>query len=208
MTGRQQETSDSVCHRKLTDRLSKSLADDTHPLRTEFDSRLIDRSGRLKYPSQKQHALSSHSFREPYRHSTSHMTGTYCQWPSADSLSRPFCWQYALTVCDHQQTQSPVLSADSMHLLSVTISRLTLLSFLLTVCTSLLSVTISRLTLPSLLLTVCTCSARGRERGVVQGGGWGSNVRQLCDTDINDLIWGRVSILLRFASAICFEILK
>ena len=139
MTGRQQETSDSVCHRKLTDRLSKSLADDTHPLRTEFDSRLIDRSGRLKYPSQKQHALSSHSFREPYRHSTSHMTGTYCLWPSADSLShpfcwqyalayclwpsadslsRPFCWQYALTVCDHQQTHSPVLSADSMHLLS------------------------------------------------------------------------------------------
>ena len=66
--GRQQETSDSVCHRQLTDRLSKSLADDTHLLRAEFDSRLIDRSGRLKYPSQKQHALSSHSF----IHSESH----------------------------------------------------------------------------------------------------------------------------------------
>ena len=47
---RQQEIFDSVDHRRLTDRLMKILSDDTHPLRPEFDSRLIDRSGRLIVP--------------------------------------------------------------------------------------------------------------------------------------------------------------
>ena len=41
--GRQQETLDSVCHRRLTDRLMKILSDDSLPLRPEFDSRPIDR---------------------------------------------------------------------------------------------------------------------------------------------------------------------
>ena len=48
--GRQQDTFDSVCHRRLTDRLNKILSDDTHPLTPEIDSRLIDRSGRLRVP--------------------------------------------------------------------------------------------------------------------------------------------------------------
>ena len=41
---RQRETFDSVYH----GRLLKILSDDTHPMRPEFDSRLIDRSGRLR----------------------------------------------------------------------------------------------------------------------------------------------------------------
>ena len=49
-TGRQQETFDSFCHRRLTDRLKMILADHTHSLRPEFDSRLIDKSGRLRVP--------------------------------------------------------------------------------------------------------------------------------------------------------------
>ena len=60
--GRQQETFDSVHHRRLTDRLKMIQADRTHPLRPEFDSRLIDRSGRLRVRIRKQHAsISSYS---------------------------------------------------------------------------------------------------------------------------------------------------
>ena len=59
--GRQQETSDSVCHRRLTNRFTKILSDHTHPLRPEFDSRLTDRSGRLRVPFTKATRL-KHSF--------------------------------------------------------------------------------------------------------------------------------------------------
>ena len=43
VTGRQHETFESVYHRLLTDRLINLLSDDTHPLRSEFDSGLIDK---------------------------------------------------------------------------------------------------------------------------------------------------------------------
>ena len=59
--GRQQETFESVYHRPLTNQLMKTLSDDTHPLRPEFDSRLIDRSGRLIVPFTKATRL-KHSF--------------------------------------------------------------------------------------------------------------------------------------------------
>ena len=48
--GRKQESIDSICQKRLTDRLTSILADETHPLKPEFDSRLIDRSGRLRAP--------------------------------------------------------------------------------------------------------------------------------------------------------------
>ena len=59
--GRQHETFESVYQRRLTDRLMKILSDDTHPLRSEFDSRLIDRCGRLTVPLTKTTRL-KHSF--------------------------------------------------------------------------------------------------------------------------------------------------
>ena len=48
--GEQQESFDSVYQRRLTYKLHTILCDDTHPLRPELDSRLIDRSGRLRAP--------------------------------------------------------------------------------------------------------------------------------------------------------------
>ena len=48
IVGRKQESFGSANHRRLIDRLNTSLADETHPLRTEFDSPPIDRSGRLR----------------------------------------------------------------------------------------------------------------------------------------------------------------
>ena len=39
VSGKQQETFESVYHRRPTDRLMMMLSDDTHPLRPEFDSR-------------------------------------------------------------------------------------------------------------------------------------------------------------------------
>jgi hypothetical protein len=50
VVGKKQETIESVCQRRLTERLTSILADETHPLRPEFDSRRIDRSGRLRAP--------------------------------------------------------------------------------------------------------------------------------------------------------------
>ena len=96
--GRQQETFDSVCHRRLTDRLNKNLSDDTHPLRPEFDSRLIDRSGRLR-------VLFTTS--QAFIHSESHTDIQPGTWQtlsvttSRHSLSHPFYWQCAraLRVC-------------------------------------------------------------------------------------------------------------
>ena len=50
VVGKKQESIDSICQKRLTDRLTSILADETHPLKPEFDSRLIDRSGRLRAP--------------------------------------------------------------------------------------------------------------------------------------------------------------
>ena len=50
IVGRKQESLHSAYHRLLTDRLNTILADETHPLRPEFDSRRIDRSGRFRVP--------------------------------------------------------------------------------------------------------------------------------------------------------------
>jgi hypothetical protein len=50
VVGRKQDTFTSTHERRLTDRIQKILADDTHPLRPEFDSRRIDRSSRFRQP--------------------------------------------------------------------------------------------------------------------------------------------------------------
>lgn len=50
VTGREEEHFDLVYHRRLTDKITTILTDNTHPLREEFDSRRIDKSGRLKLP--------------------------------------------------------------------------------------------------------------------------------------------------------------
>ena len=47
---RRQERVDSAYHRRVTDRLNTILADETRPLRPEFVSRRIDRSGRFGVP--------------------------------------------------------------------------------------------------------------------------------------------------------------
>jgi hypothetical protein len=48
--GRAQDTLDTLYNRRITNKLADILDDKTHPLRYEFDSRRIERSGRLRVP--------------------------------------------------------------------------------------------------------------------------------------------------------------
>ncbi len=51
VVGRKQDSFSSVHERRLTDKLQSVLTDDMHPLRQEFDSRLMERSGRYRVPN-------------------------------------------------------------------------------------------------------------------------------------------------------------
>ena len=48
--GRAQENMETAYHRLVTDKLLTVLADETHPLRPEFDNRQTDRSDRFRLP--------------------------------------------------------------------------------------------------------------------------------------------------------------
>ena len=63
---KQQETFDSVYHRRLIDRLKVILANNTHLLRPELTLDVLTGVVGNEYPSQKQHASGSHLLREPY----------------------------------------------------------------------------------------------------------------------------------------------
>ncbi|KAK7098508.1 hypothetical protein V1264_002783 [Littorina saxatilis] len=51
VVGRKQDNFTSTHERRLTDKVQKILADDSHPLRPEFDSRRTDRSNRFRQPT-------------------------------------------------------------------------------------------------------------------------------------------------------------
>ncbi len=50
VVGRTQDNLDVLYERRLTKKLTDILHDQTHPLRQEFDSRIIERSGRMRVP--------------------------------------------------------------------------------------------------------------------------------------------------------------
>ena len=50
VVGRRQDDVETMYNRLVTSKLTGILADDAHPLRPEFDSRHIDRSGRFRVP--------------------------------------------------------------------------------------------------------------------------------------------------------------
>ena len=50
VVGRKQDDVETMYQRLVTHKLTSVLADDTHPLRPEFDSRRMDRSGRFRVP--------------------------------------------------------------------------------------------------------------------------------------------------------------
>ena len=51
MTGRHHDSFNILYHSRLTDKTSRILGDDSHPLWTEFNDRRIDRSGKLRVPT-------------------------------------------------------------------------------------------------------------------------------------------------------------
>ena len=50
MVGRVQDSLDILYDRRMTQKLNDILDDATHPLRLDFDDRLIQRSGRMRVP--------------------------------------------------------------------------------------------------------------------------------------------------------------
>ena len=95
VTGRQQETLDSLYHRRLTHRLNKILSDDTHPLRPEFDSRLIDGSGRLRVPFTKATRF-KHSFIPKAIQAFNQPHDRHCLYNHQQTLTLP---SHLLTIC-------------------------------------------------------------------------------------------------------------
>ena len=51
LVGREQDDVETMYERQVTKKLASVLADNTHPLYPEFDSRLIERSGRFRAPA-------------------------------------------------------------------------------------------------------------------------------------------------------------
>ena len=51
VTGGQHDSFDTLYHRRLADKTSRILSDDSHPIWAEFNERHSDRSGRLRVPT-------------------------------------------------------------------------------------------------------------------------------------------------------------